>query len=154
MCPHSCQSRKQVLVLCELDLHLGICGLCPLREYVQNQVGPVKNPYVQLPFYVAELGRGELVIEYDYICLVFSDIFFDFLQLAASYVGPAVRLVHFLYEFFRALCPGRVRKEFELVQIFHYLAFIISLFDDTHEYCLFYVFLLSCHIPPLNSVQR
>ncbi len=88
MSPHSGQARQKILVLCKLYLCLCVCGLCPLGEYVEYKVGPVKNPYVEFPFYVPELGRGQLVVEDYGINLVFSYEVFDFLQLSAPYVCP------------------------------------------------------------------
>ena len=143
MCPHPCKTRKKILVLCKLDLHFGVCGLGSLGKNVENEICPVQNPDFQFPFYVAELGRGEFVIEYDDIGLVFRYIFLYFLQLSASYVCSCVRLVDFLYELPCPVCSGSLGKEFKFIEIFHYLPLIISLLDYSYEYCLLYIFLLS-----------
>ena len=41
--PHASESRQEILILCEFDLHLGIGGLCTLGKDVQNQIGSVKH---------------------------------------------------------------------------------------------------------------
>ena len=86
--PHPRKPRQQILILGEFYLCLCIGGLCSLGENIQYEVCPVEYSAGKLPFQVSELGRGELIVEYYYICFVFGYIRLDFLEFSASYVCP------------------------------------------------------------------
>jgi len=146
MRPHSCKSWQKILVLCEFDLSLCVGCLCPLGKYVEDEICPVEYPAVQFPLYVSQLGRGELVIENDDICLIFLNPGLYFLQFSAADVCPCIRLVYFLYESFLAFCPCCLSQEFKFVEVFQHLPFVVILLDNPDEYCLFSVFFFDVHL--------
>src|SRR5689334_3367945 len=63
--PHSGESREEILQLGEFDLQLGFGGSRSGREDVENHLGPVHHPDLQLSFEIRALIWGEFFVEYD-----------------------------------------------------------------------------------------
>jgi succinyl-diaminopimelate desuccinylase len=61
--PHAPHAREVVLELCELDLELSLGGDGVLREDVEDQLGPVDDPCLELVLEQALLRRRELVVD-------------------------------------------------------------------------------------------
>ena len=61
--PHAPQPRRGVLQLGDLDLQLGLPGLGPAGEDVQDQLAAVEHPRLDALLEVADLRRREVVVE-------------------------------------------------------------------------------------------
>ena len=61
--PAAHQARRQVLELRQLDLELALARARALPEDLQDQLGAVEHAAAELPFEVALLGAGQLMVE-------------------------------------------------------------------------------------------
>ena len=132
--PHAGQARKHVIVFSQLNLHLGVRGLCPLGEDFQDEAGAVDYYAVlQESLDVTLLHAGEFVVEYAVSYAVGFAVFSDFLDLTTSYIGGAVGPVDLLDEGFVALYSGSFCQEAEFVEVFTGTVFVVILFNDSDE---------------------
>ncbi len=141
MRPHSCKPRKKILILSEFYLCLCIRRLCPLGEYVQNEVRPVENLDVQFALYVPQLGGGELIVEYGDVNFILLYECLDFFKFAASDVCSRIRLIDLLYESSASLHARRFGQKFEFVEVFVHHSLFVSLLQHSDEHCLLDIFL-------------
>jgi len=70
MRPLACQTRQQILKLSELHLELAFAAAGALGKDIENQLATVDNPDFESHFQITLLGRREILIENDQICLI------------------------------------------------------------------------------------
>ena len=61
------KSRKQIGQLGQFDLQLAFPAPSAACKNIQDQLGPVDHPQVQLPLQVAQLGGRKIVVEDDHV---------------------------------------------------------------------------------------
>ena len=138
MCPHAGQTGQHIIQAGNFHLCFGVCGLGPLGEYFQNQAGTVYNLggfYNLLD--ITLLHSGEFVVEDAVANIVIFAILLNFSKFTTSYIGGLFRFVDPLDEFLITYRTCGFGKEFQLVQILHYLGFIVVLLDDPYKYRFF-----------------
>ena len=141
--PHARESRQHIIVPGQFHLHLRIGSLRSLCEDFQNKAGSV-NDTASFDYLldISLLCTRQFVIENDVFYLIFLAIFSYFLKFSASYICSIIRPFQSLDKFLVSGSPCCLSEEFELVKVFHYLAFFVLVSDDSYEYSFFYVL---CH---------
>ena len=131
--PHTRQSRQQVLVLRQFDLHLGAGGLCALGKDVEDEARAVER--LDLDGLLDEgnlLGR-EVVVKDDKADVVVLDKIDNFFEFALADVGRAVGAVAPLQESAHGDGARRLGEEFKFVEVFFGLGFALLGGNQSHE---------------------
>jgi hypothetical protein len=97
--PHAGQSRVGIFQLGQLDLELCLEGLCSGGENIEDKLAAVQDLDGDNVFEFANLTRGEVVIEYDYVGLESADAPGKESGFSFADVGYGVDGADFLLEF-------------------------------------------------------
>lgn len=68
--PQPDEARQHVFELCDLHLQLRFPGFGPLRKNIEDQHSPVDHFAIQVRLQIADLRRGQLIVENDEIAFV------------------------------------------------------------------------------------
>ena len=91
MLPQAAHARQVVLELGQLDLQLSLRSDGVLREDVEDELGPVDDPELELVFQASLLTGGQVVVDDDGLGGRVSHRRFQLDQLPFPDVGPRVR---------------------------------------------------------------
>ena len=91
MLPQASHPRQVVLQLRQLDLQLSLGGDGMLREDVEDELGAVDDPQLELILEAPLLAGIQVVVDDDGLGLGLSDSGFQFDKLSFSDVGPGIR---------------------------------------------------------------
>lgn len=78
------KAGKQVIELRQLHLQLPFSSSGPASEDIENQLGPVDHPAIEMALQIAKLSRGQLDVEDDQRSGVEADETFQFRNLPRS----------------------------------------------------------------------
>ena len=98
MGPHARQSRQQVLVLGQFDLHLGAGRLGTLGKDVEDEARAVERLDLDGFLDKGDLFGREVIIKDDEADVVLLDIGHNFLEFSFAHIGGAVGAVTPLQE--------------------------------------------------------
>ncbi len=121
MRPHPRQPRQQINQLGQFDLQLSLPRLRPLREDVEDQLGPVQHLAGKNLLQVPRLGRTQLVVKNDRVRLFVAGRLGQLRRLAAADVGRRHRSLHFLGGPVRHLPARALHEQAQFVQRFPHL---------------------------------
>ena len=85
---------------------------------VEYKRGAVENASVEFFLEVAELGRGEVVVNHHNINTQRIDVFLYFLEFPGADVGAGVGTLEFLNHFLHRDSTGGSEQELKLVEVF------------------------------------
>ena len=105
-CAPSRQPRQHVFQLRQLHLQLAFARACMTGKNIQDQLRAIHHPAGQRVFQVAQLGRGQVVIEENYISVGGSGNACQLLHLAAANQRRRIGLRSALDNLRRNLGPG------------------------------------------------
>ena len=136
--PQSLQAGQHIAVLRQLHLGLGIGGLRPHGEDVEDERGAVEDFHLQHLLDVAQLLGRELVVEDHHAhhavgILLGLDVVAYLLEFAFAHIGHRRRAIHPLREAFNGEGTGGVGQEFQLVEILFGLGLVLVFGDQTYE---------------------
>jgi hypothetical protein len=89
--PHAAHAREVVLELRQLDLELSLGAVRVLREDVEDQLGAVDDPRLQLVLELSLLGRAQLVVDEQRLRAHGLVRLLELDELALADEGPGVR---------------------------------------------------------------
>ena len=113
--PHARQTRQQILVLGQFDLHLGTGCLGPFGKNVEDEARAVKCLDLYCLLDKGDLFGREVIIKDDEADVVLLDIGHNFLQFSLAHIGSAVGAVTPLQESAYGCSASGLGKEFEFV---------------------------------------
>ena len=115
--PHAGQAGIGVFQLGQIDLELGLVGLGPGGEDVQDQLAAVQNLDLDDLFQLADLGGREVVVEDDDIAFKLLDTLGQLLGLAPTDVGGRVDGTDLLLKAIHHQGPGTLGQGGQFGQI-------------------------------------
>ena len=99
MSPHTCQTGKNIFVLCKLDLKLAFSGLGAVCKNIQDQCRAVYNAAAESILQGSCLRGRKLVVEYSQIYFVGLNKLAQLFCLALAYKSAGVGSVAVLHNF-------------------------------------------------------
>jgi hypothetical protein len=120
--PHAGESRQQVLELGQLDLKLGLVAPSPGREDVEDDLGPVHHPDLELALQIGPLHRRQLLVYHDERGTGVGDRVFDLLDLPLSDQSGGIGRNDLLRHPGHHVCAGRVHQLSQLIHMLGHCA--------------------------------
>ena len=114
--PHTRKPGQHVLVIGQLHLRLGIGGLRPRHENIEDQARTVEDAARHRLFDIARLRRRQFVVEDRHVDLLLLAVAGDLLQFAGTDVDTGRRLRKPLREALHALDIGRLGQKLQFVE--------------------------------------
>ena len=115
--PHPRQPWVRILQLGQFDLKLGLLGLGPRRENVEDQLAAVEHLGLSDLLQLADLGRGQIVVENDHVGFETSDPLGELKGLALADVGRRIDRTDALLKPVSNNGPGTLGESGQLGQI-------------------------------------
>ncbi len=115
--PHSPHARQVVLELGQLDLELALRAVRMLGEDVEDQLGPVDDPRLELVFQSALLRRRELVVDEERFRAGGGIRVLELRQLSFADEGAGIRPLPMLDERADGVDAGSASQLGELVEL-------------------------------------
>ena len=115
--PHPGEARQQVLELRQLDLELGLVAAGPGGEDVEDDLGPVHHPHLELALEVGALHRAQLFVEDDQRGAGVRDRAGHFLDLAFADEGGGIGCGDLLGDPAHDFGAGGVHQAGELFEV-------------------------------------
>ncbi len=142
VCPHALESRQEVAVLRQFNLCLGIGGLRTHGKDVKDEIGAVKHLHLQFLLDVAQLLCRKFIVknhhaDFTLRLLFIEDKFPDFLQFALSNISHRAGTVEPLRETLHGDSTCRLCEEFQFIEIFLRLSFILRLRNQRNQHGCF-----------------
>ena len=165
--PESCESRKHILVLCQLHLCLGSRCLGTHGKNIQNQTRSVQYLDLQFFFNVSDLLGCQFVVKNHHTHLVGQMLFarvgdarfeihlqslfasilllldelLDFIQFATADVGYAAGAIYTLRIALDDLCSCCLGQKLQFIEVFVCLSLILLRCYQTNNYRRFHLYL-------------
>ena len=145
--PESLQSGQHIAMLCQFHLRLGLGCLCTHGEDIQNQRCAVQDLHLQFLLDVTDLLGTQFIVEDNHTyglghiglalivlamlhglvigILTHLDILSYFFQFSTTYIGHTAGTAHLLRKTLHGASPCCRCQEFQFVQIFVCLSFVL-----------------------------
>ena len=115
--PHPRQAGVSIFQLGQFHLQLGLLGLCPGRENIEDQLAAVHHLGLDHLLQLADLGRRQVVVKDDDIRLIASDPLSKLKDLALADVGGRIDFADFLLKPVNDNRPGTLGQGGQFRQV-------------------------------------